>query len=402
MKNTMKLLVLAALLMSANPAAVFADGETVNIGGVTAQGPNGTAVVGNVTGINNNTVTGTVIGNASGYGGNSNAAGGDSKVINSNLYTSPLQAVGFVNTTVAGSGPLSVAIADPLIAPFRNGFGKNNLGNVIAGVGGDTKWENICENIEIEGDNTLSFSEKLPPTQWAAFAFAGEGSAPGPSSKSVRSGTYSISIKKGNVGILLARIYQEAMNDGASMVYVTGLDNYAAKSKTNALSIVGAAVSACTLNVVPAGSIGGGSVENKKTSVSVSFSTYRIVQQPMVQPVSYQPQPVERLEEVVKFCPYPCYNNASLRKQLADAQAKSGNFSEAIKNYEIAQRDILAGKEPSGKKTVTMQAGLELLKVVRYNQLYSILKTAGEKAEISQAQAWGFNSMPDSANDLKN
>ena len=248
----------------------------------------------------------------------------------------------------------------------------------------------------------MSFSEKLPPTQWAAFAFAGEGSAPGPSSKSVRSGTYSISIKKGNVGILLARIYQEAMNDGASMVYVTGLDNYAAKSKTNALSIVGAAVSACTLNVVPAGSIGGGSVENKKTSVSVSFSTYRIVQQPMVQPVSYQPQPVERLEEVVKFCPYPCYNNASLRKQLADAQAKSGNFSEAIKNYEIAQRDILAGKEPSGKKTVTMQAGLELLKVVRYNQLYSILKTAGEKAEISQAQAWGFNSMPDSANDLKN
>ncbi len=348
---------------------------------------------------------------AIGIGGGATAAGGNAKssVKNSNVYTSPLPAAGFVNTTVAGSGPLSVVIADPLIAPFRNGFGKDNLENVIDGIGGNERWENLCNKIDVEGGNTTSFSKKLPSIQWVDFAFAGEGWAPGPGSKSVRSGTYSISIKHGNIGNLLTRISPEAMNDGASVVYVTGLDNYAAKSKTNALSIVGAAVSACTLNVVPAGSIGGGSVENKKTRVSVSFSTYRIVQQPVVEKKVVEKKPCVDLSSIISRrdewqkkisgCHFLCAKNLRYRVPSAECnidlyactrdrkylELAEIDLSWAIKNYEKGT-DTRSGKfaaESKGlyKKAILLQA--------------TVLQAQGKKDEAQRhADKYGVESWP--------
>ncbi len=426
MKNTMRLLALAALLMSANPVAVFADNETVTIGSVNAAGPNGTAVVGYDTNINNNKAASTSDANSTATGGNSTATGGDAKAVINYIEKTQLPVVsqyypGMVNAQLGSDNYGSS------VAMFSN---YDILGN------GCRVWTMAKHRVKIEAmrqvENSVSWDKMMDltiayPNVEKKFSSIGEGQVYLYDSIDLVRGmglreedfvgtvSYDTELSK-KYFVPQSYLGERACYDGSQLfganltVRLGEFNNGHFIASGNSFSLGGifSTVLNCVSGSGASAGLGGSGAKNSKVITNGAvYGLFHISGQPQVvvpvaQPVSYQPQPVERLEEVVKFCPYPCYNNASLRKQLADAQAKSGNFSEAIKNYEIAQRDILAGKEPSGKKTVTMQAGLELLKVVRYNELYSILKTAGETEEIIKAQAWGFKAMPESVNDLKN
>ena len=400
-------ILMAAIILTATP--VFAGGNDGEIGDIIVSSANNN--------VNNNAANANSTSTSNATGGNANATGGNADIKINQTYaaftTAPLTSVNLPSSSSAGTyGHLPTQFDLKLAIQVIRKIDGHNFKTIVETMkkSGSKDWNEINDEI-ISSPLIKNNFGQLPENE--AVRFLTEIPSSGINDENVVGVIpYNSKLNKKypvQPTDFLAKVYCDASKFGANRaIFVDQFSQAHLTSSSDGLTIGGALswISKClTFGQSTSASVstaGGNSTQyNNAGTIVILYreDAMKVVEEKVV---PYQPQPIERLEEVVKFCPYPCYNNASLRKQLADAQARSGNFSEAIKNYEIAQRDILAGKEPSGKKTFTMQAGLELLKVVRYNELYSILKTAGEAEEIKQAQAWGFKVRPDSVSDLKN
>lgn len=115
-------------------------------------------------------------------------------------------------------------------------------------------------------------------------------------------------------------------------------------------------------------------------------------------------------EDGYKHCPKPCLNNQKHRGAAADAYARlyecTGKTDrdllyKAIKNYEIAERDFLNGREPDGTRTRNIASAQKLMRDIYYNWSWSILVLYGEDAQTNFAKAKGLTVVPQAISELK-
>lgn len=112
--------------------------------------------------------------------------------------------------------------------------------------------------------------------------------------------------------------------------------------------------------------------------------------------------------EACKHCLKPCLNNEIHRKQAGDGYEDyyycTGDkrfLFEAIKQYKIADRDFLNGREPDGTRTRTLKGAQDTIYKTYYNWSWAVRELYGRDAQVSFARSKGLTMMPSSINDIK-
>lgn len=113
---------------------------------------------------------------------------------------------------------------------------------------------------------------------------------------------------------------------------------------------------------------------------------------------------IERLKVEISNCKVWSINNERLRFLLANAYAdlakcsgENGYYSEAIKNYKLAEENYLKGKDIKANKTEADQ----ILYKVYWNWAATIREVEGRDAEVRFAQDKKLTTMPSGINELK-
>lgn len=340
MKKYMVIPMMVAFLLAATNIAVFANGETVNNGSVSAGGPDGIAVSSNVIGINNNDPTATST-------STSDATGGS-------VYFSQQQilpAAGFVTSQVGVNGPSDGSISLAIKAIFENALTRKEIKK---GLGG--------KKVKADDDFLGISTGDYHPTECLMFVFSDSGVKPGPTSRRIDGGTIVIRAGNANIQRGLFSLGLNGLDRGASVIYVSARLKSQTESKNGALSAVGTVLNACTFGTTGSLGIGGGTVKNSETEVIVDYAFYSQVQAPPVCPPVVEKQPcgdvelilarIHSLEKEVVDCKLYCYNNLCLRKALQFAYidlfvcTKNKRYLEtAIYHAEVAERNFYKGAD---------------------------------------------------------
>jgi len=194
----------------------------------------------------------------------------------------------------------------------------------------------------------------------------------------------------------LGYVYEIAAEMGANRVYI--LDSFEQlRLKQSSGPVLGGALSAIT-SCATGGAIslglGGGKEMSAYGKAGILVILYR---ETVPVAVSVSPMQVSYAESFVAYCPNPCANNAMLRKGTADNRLRRGDVVGAIENYEIAERDILNGREPDGTRTITIPAAQSLLHAIRYNWSFAIRMQSSEESQMAFARRVRLTVVPELA-----
>lgn len=428
MKKYMVIPMMVAFFLAAINTAVFANGETVNNGSVSAGGPNGIAVSGNVTGINNNNAR------ASSYSG-SDATGGSATLNYTERQQFPVipqYQPGMVNVQI-GSDTYGTSVAqfgnsDILGRDFRVWTMAKHRTKLSAmkKVEGSVSWDKMMDFIKAYPNIEKEFS---PIGESEVYLFD------------------SINLAK-NIGLNEENFVGTIMYDTElSKEYFVPQEYLGEKASFDGSQLFGANVAvklgefygghfiasgksagfggifSTILNCISSGglSAGIGSSGAKSSKVITTGAVYglfrveKICPPPVCPPPVVKKQPCEDLtwlqiiiNDELSFCDlckYPCGNNQDHRKKVGDAfvfrYRCTGNrldLEESIKQYWISLDDFQRGWEPNGKiKSLTRNSppAQQIARDTSWNMFWCILElkkmggvyTGGRPSKIDQRLA---------------